>query len=307
MLAPGKFYLIAESFGANGINPIPTPDVTGTIAMSATAGKVALVNSNTALTGACPTGIQIVDFVGYGTTANCNEGGANAPAPNTTTADIRAGAGCTDAGNNSTDFIVAAPTPRNNTVAAGPCFPLPVNLVSIRATQQGVDIKMEWTNLTETGVISYSVERSANGHSFSAIGHQDARLNDGSKADYRFIDVSPLNGPNYYRICSAESNGSNKYSIIVKVDTHRSQTGITIYPNPVTGNQVSLQMSGLPKGQYTLKVINTYGQQVFSKLLLQNGGAVTEALQLPVALKTGIYSLQLCNDEMKITKLLIIR
>ena len=42
--------------------------------MSATAGKVALVSSTTALAGACPTGATIIDFVGYGTTANCFEG-----------------------------------------------------------------------------------------------------------------------------------------------------------------------------------------------------------------------------------------
>jgi predicted extracellular nuclease len=43
-LAPGKHLLVAEAFGINGINPLPAPDVTGTISMSATAGKVALVN-----------------------------------------------------------------------------------------------------------------------------------------------------------------------------------------------------------------------------------------------------------------------
>ena len=52
-----------------------------TLAMSATAGKVALLNVTTALSGACPTGAQIIDFVGFGTTASCNEGGTNAPAP----------------------------------------------------------------------------------------------------------------------------------------------------------------------------------------------------------------------------------
>jgi hypothetical protein len=113
---PGQYYLVAESFGANGVNPLPTPDTTGIIAMSATAGKIALVNATTALTGACPGNItgagSIIDFVGYGATANCNET-ANAPAPSTTTADVRAGGGNTETDNNSTDFQATAPTPRN--------------------------------------------------------------------------------------------------------------------------------------------------------------------------------------------------
>jgi hypothetical protein len=122
-LQPGQYYLVAESFGANGVNPLPTPDTSGTIAMSATAAKVALVNATTALSGACPalngTGSPaILDFVGYGATANCSET-ANAPAPSTTTSDIRNGGGNVDSDNNSTDFQALAPTPRNTAAAAG--------------------------------------------------------------------------------------------------------------------------------------------------------------------------------------------
>jgi hypothetical protein len=113
---PGQYLLVAESASANGVSPLPTPDATATIVMSATAGKVALVNCVTALTGACPANVtgacSIIDFVGYGSTANCNET-ANAPAPSTTAADIRAGGGNTETDNNSTDFTAAAPNPRN--------------------------------------------------------------------------------------------------------------------------------------------------------------------------------------------------
>src|SRR5205823_6847920 len=44
----GGYFLVAESSGSNGVNTLPTPDATGTITMSATAGKVALVNTTTA-------------------------------------------------------------------------------------------------------------------------------------------------------------------------------------------------------------------------------------------------------------------
>jgi len=119
-IQPGQYLLVAEGAGANGVNNIPTPDATGTIAMSATAAKVALVNSTTALSGACPVSATIIDLIGYGATANCSET-APAPAPSTTTADVRAAGGCTDAGNNSTDFTAAAPNPRNTASATHNC------------------------------------------------------------------------------------------------------------------------------------------------------------------------------------------
>jgi uncharacterized repeat protein (TIGR01451 family) len=136
----GGYLLVAESAGANGVNNLPTPDVTGTIAMSATAGKIALVNATTALSGACPVSASIVDLVGYGTTANCNEGGANAPAPSTTTADVRAANGCTDTDSNSADFTAPAPNPRNSSSALNSCSTLPnltINDVSLNEGNAG--------------------------------------------------------------------------------------------------------------------------------------------------------------------------
>lgn len=120
-IAPGKYFLVQEAQGAGGTTPLPTPDATGTIAMSATAGKIALSNTSTSLTGACPTGGSIVDFVGFGTTANCFEGTGPTPAPSNTTAELRGMNGCTETDENSTDFSTGAPTPRNSVTTAAPC------------------------------------------------------------------------------------------------------------------------------------------------------------------------------------------
>ncbi len=112
-IAAGQYFLIQLAGGANGAS-LPAPDDTGTTNMAAAAGKVALVNSTTALTGACPISASIIDFVGYGTAATCFEGTGAAPAPSASLADIRADNGCTDADNNSTDFSTDTPSPRNS-------------------------------------------------------------------------------------------------------------------------------------------------------------------------------------------------
>lgn len=110
---PGQYYLVQEAQGAGGTVNLPTPDAIGTIAMSATAGKVALVSNTTALTGSCP---AVVDFVGFGS-ANCFEGASSTAALTNTTATLRKGDGCTDTNNNGADFATGVPSPRNTTSA----------------------------------------------------------------------------------------------------------------------------------------------------------------------------------------------
>jgi predicted extracellular nuclease len=126
-LAPGQYYLVQEAQGAGGTQPLPTPDATGTIAMAAGAGKVALVSNTTALTcGAtnnCLPNANIVDLVGYGATASSFEGAGPTPAPSASISVVRGSNGCTDTDNNSSDFTASAgvPVPHNTSSALAPC------------------------------------------------------------------------------------------------------------------------------------------------------------------------------------------
>jgi len=120
-LQPGQYFLIQEaSGGANG-GTLPTPDLTGAINMSGTAGKLALVGDSTQLSGTCPSDDTIVDLVGFGTTASCFEGSGATPAPGNTTSVQRADDGCTDTDDNAADFAAGAPAPRNTATAAHSC------------------------------------------------------------------------------------------------------------------------------------------------------------------------------------------
>ncbi|MFG2078014.1 ExeM/NucH family extracellular endonuclease [Nonomuraea maritima] len=125
-LAPGRYHLVQLAAGANPGTPLPAPDTTGGINVSATAGKMALVRSadglacNGSTTACTPEQLALVaDLVGFGT-ANFSEGGA-APGLSNTTAAIRRNGGCADTDDNSADFEAAAPSPRNSATPAAPC------------------------------------------------------------------------------------------------------------------------------------------------------------------------------------------
>lgn len=121
-------FLIQQAAGTDLTQPaLPTPDATGTIAMSGSGAKVALVNSTTRLscaaTGtACAGEAAVVDLVGWGTTGTAYAGTGAAPATTAATSVSR-NATHTNTANNAADFAVGAPTPANSSTVEGPTDP----------------------------------------------------------------------------------------------------------------------------------------------------------------------------------------
>ena len=138
-LQPGQYYLIQEATNAAVGIALPTPDLNGIssasttatgINLSGTKGKVVLASSTTFVTGANPIDSQVVDKVGFGSTATGFEGAPTASLSNSTSA-TRLNGGCTDNNNNSTDFTIGAPSPRNSATAANICSTTPsISIVS---------------------------------------------------------------------------------------------------------------------------------------------------------------------------------
>jgi hypothetical protein len=121
-LQPGQYFLVQEfSNGAIG-SALPTADATGSINMSGTAGKVALVKGTTALPStATPTSTNVIDWVAFGTGSTPAEGGSPTATLSPTTAAFRTNE-CGDTNNNAADFSVRPAAPRNTASALHSCI-----------------------------------------------------------------------------------------------------------------------------------------------------------------------------------------
>jgi hypothetical protein len=162
-IAPGKYYLIQEVCGTTGLD-LPTPEVIGSISMSATSAKVALVSNQTIQSSICPiaSSAGIIDFVGYGT-ANCREGLAPVSPPSATTAGVRKSGGCTDTDENLADFDVATPNPRNASSPANTCSPTIARISSIAVTSTDSNTLIQWRTSYETDNLGFNIYREVGG------------------------------------------------------------------------------------------------------------------------------------------------
>jgi uncharacterized protein len=153
-IAPGGYFLIQEQTGTGCSGspcgaPLPTPDVIGTIAMAAGAGKVALSNTTAAFDGSCPD--CPVDLVGYGG-ASCFEGAGPTGVLGNSTAALRKRGGCFDSDNNNIDFAVGEPGPRNTASPINSCAPISLEIHDIQGS--GATTPFAGQFVTTSGIVT---------------------------------------------------------------------------------------------------------------------------------------------------------
>jgi hypothetical protein len=126
------------------------------------------------------------------------------------------------------------------------------------ALQTDRSVALDWTTQTEINNDFFTVERSTDGLSWSAIGQVDGAGNSDAPRSYSFIDSQPSVGTNHYRIRQTSLDGSASNSVIETVHMAAGQ-GIQVSPNPAR-DFVQIEMAGIDQVTVTLR--NQLGQVV---------------------------------------------
>ena len=278
---PAGGYYLAKLAAGSGGTEIANFDVSGnftgvspvfTMSMSATAGKVVLINNQSYFQGATsttsPTGSNVVDFVGFGTTANGYEGTGSTPAPTNTMAVRRKNSG-QDTNDNSVDFEVVTPNPQTTLNQKLDPVVIPVELLDFKAQKENQAVKLLWSTATELNNAFYAVERSENGKSFEKIGEINGYGNSNVKRTYEFMDEKPLNAVNYYRLRQVDFDGKETVYKTVSVNFGKNTT-TKVYPS-IAKDNINVEING-GNGAADLVVVNLLGQVVKAQKLQNTEG-----------------------------------
>ena len=239
-IAAGHYYLIQEAAGSGGTQNLPTPDATGSISMAATAGKVALTSTTTLLSGSNPVGgSTVVDFVGYGTTANGYEGSGPAPAPSATVSDLRANGGATDTDNNAADFATGSVNPRNSGNGGGSGGTVVISQVYGGGGNSGATYKNDFIELYNSGSASVDMSNYAIQYAGATSSSWSETLLTGSLAAGHYYLIQEAAGSGgTQNLPTPEATGTIAMAATAgKVALTKTQTLLTV-DNPVGGANV---------------------------------------------------------------------
>jgi hypothetical protein len=174
---------------------------------------------------------------------------------------------------------------------------LPVTFLNIKAKVSGASNIVEWSTAYESAIKTYEVERSSDGNTFQKLGEQQPQNNQNGAA-YQWVDPTPVNGSNYYRIRSVDEDGSARYSMVVKVNRGIDVKEVFVNSNISAGGSITLQLNGQPAGMLSLSLASVSGQILGTKRFAHTGGSSTQVLQITDQPMTdGVYFLTVQTAE----------
>lgn len=111
---------------------------------------------------------------------------------------------------------------------------VPVELISFEASLQRQEVVLEWSTASETNNFGFFVEHKSGEQIFSTRGFIPGHGTTTLPQSYRFVDVAPEPGVNFYRLRQVDSNGTFEFSNVIRVINlpPKSFSLRQNYPNP---------------------------------------------------------------------------
>ncbi len=165
---------------------------------------------------------------------------------------------------------------------------LPVTLISFSGNASNENnIKLDWSTTDEVNMNSYELEKSSDGKDFSTVAIVFAD-DSNSTNNYSYKDNNKDNVV-YYRLKMIDRDGNFSYSNIVTFSFAASvKNNVNVYPNPVRST-INIRFSGMPNGDYHVKIYNVAGQQLMGHNVTITGIEQSISIERTAAMGNGIY------------------
>lgn len=183
--------------------------------------------------------------------------------------------------------------------------PLPIELVSFKATCAGNAINLEWCTASESNNDFFTIEQSANGIDFIDVSKVYGNGTTDIKHCYH-ITVNALSSDiNYFRLKQTDKNKRSKTSDIISLASCDKANGNIVIASNGT-HQIGVIVNSLNDQHLQLKVYNTLGQLIDERSIetLKGSNAIPVNLD---HLANALYYVSVYNSNEKlITKKIVI-
>jgi len=159
------------------------------------------------------------------------------------------------------------------------------------ALQKDGKVAVTWSTAIEQNNAHFLIEKSKDGRSFNTLAKVATGKNSVTKKDYTVLDNYPANGLNYYRLTQVDKDGRSIVFGVKTVNIQKNQGGIIVYPNPVSGTKINIEIPAPALNKVNIKLLDLTGKLIYTGAFTPNGNSVQ--ITLPYKPAAGIYFLKI--------------
>ncbi|MBL7813368.1 MAG: DUF5018 domain-containing protein [Saprospiraceae bacterium] len=174
------------------------------------------------------------------------------------------------------------------------CSVIALDLIDFKVEKNTeASASVRWTTANEQAVSHFEIEKSADGHLFSAVGTVKA-TNNKTLNTYLFTDNTPLSIVQYYRLKMVDLDGSITYSKVLSLSNDKSAIKTLKITPSVSNDMITIEIPQVETA--TLTVVDVLGRAVFSKKMTATDAQTAHTLSV-APFVNGLYTVVLTNGQ----------
>ncbi|MFN5417407.1 MAG: T9SS type A sorting domain-containing protein [Flavobacteriia bacterium] len=140
-------------------------------------------------------------------------------------------------------------------------IPLPVTFSQFSGVKQSAGNQLIWATSSESQSDYFNILRSNDGITFETIGKVKAAGNSSITTNYSFLDESPRNGINYYKLKQVDFNGEFIETEIIQLVNSLKNDELLLSPNPAS-KSLDLSFNSEKNSSVLIQIIDSKGSVV---------------------------------------------
>lgn len=180
-------------------------------------------------------------------------------------------------------------------------LPIVLHYFEVEKTTDG-QVRIFWATQEEEGFDHFEIQRAGRDLEFTTIlSKPGAGYNTNTLQQYESFDALPMVGENYYRIKAVDIDGSIEY-FDAKVVIIELPKELTVFPNPLVGRTLSLNLNFQPNEGDRIALFDVTGTEIYSALVTDFKSEWT----LSDSIRPGTYVLKYQSESFSMMKRVII-
>ncbi len=186
------------------------------------------------------------------------------------------------------------------------CTKNPIELLQFEGEATSNGNLLQWITASETDNDYFQLARSTDGKYFEEIAQISSQGNSQNLQPYEFLDRNVPTGLAYYRLTQYDLNGQSATFPVISLQRGEATDLEIVQVVPVPAkDQLNISYTAINGELLQLNLYNTAGQVVLSKTLTASNNGLN-SLQLELeGLLSGVYLLNVTNQERSVSKMLV--